>query len=397
MSSTKLPSNVVEIASEKQFKEQSAATDGLLVLYFWASWHPPCAQMAQVLNEVAKDTPSVRFMKVEAESLPEVTEQYPVKSVPTFIFARNGRVVDSLEGADAPQLVALTAKHARAASTTATATTTTATATTATATATATTASAPTPAAAAPAEETKEQLDLRLSKLVQASPVMLFMKGTPDAPKCKFSRELVELLKACNVLFGHFDILQDTAVREGLKVYSSWKTYPQLYIAGKLVGGLDVIKELQAEGSLVPMFPTAATQPATTTTTSAIATATATIATATAPAAAAAASSGSDTNQLNTRLKALIGSQRVMLFMKGTADAPQCGFSAKAVQLLRSVGFSFGTFDILSDADVRQGLKTYSNWNTYPQLYVDSKLIGGLDVMNEMHEAGEFAPLAKSA
>ena len=74
---------------------------------------------------------------------------------------------------------------------------------------------------------------------------------------------------------------------------------------------------------------------------------------------------------LEARLEALIKRAPVMLFMKGTADAPKCGFSNKMVDLLREAGAAFGTFDILTDEEVRQGLKAYSNWPTYPQLYVD--------------------------
>jgi len=79
--------------------------------------------------------------------------------------------------------------------------------------------------------------------------------------------------------------------------------------------------------------------------------------------------------------------------MKGTADNPQCGFSMKATALLNKVGFTYGTFDILMDSEVRAALKKYSNWPTYPQLYIDGELIGGLDVMVAMHEEGELAEL----
>ena len=80
-----------------------------------------------------------------------------------------------------------------------------------------------------------------------------------------------------------------------------------------------------------------------------------------------------------------------MLFMKGTPDEPRCGFSRQAVALLNEEKIQFDTFDILGDEEVRQGLKTFSNWPTYPQLYGDGKLIGGLDIMKELKEEGELA------
>jgi len=95
-----------------------------------------------------------------------------------------------------------------------------------------------------------------------------------------------------------------------------------------------------------------------------------------------AAASGKDA--LMKRCGELVASAKVMLFMKGSPDAPRCGFSRTAVELLRKEGIDFASFDILEDEAVRQGLKEFSNWPTYPQLYVDGKLVGGLDVMKEM-------------
>lgn len=94
---------------------------------------------------------------------------------------------------------------------------------------------------------------------------------------------------------------------------------------------------------------------------------------------------------LDERLDALIAQRRVMLFMKGTPDEPRCGFSAKVVQALRASGCTdFGSFDILSDEDVRQGLKKKSNWPTFPQLYCQGELVGGCDIILEMEQDGSL-------
>lgn len=79
---------------------------------------------------------------------------------------------------------------------------------------------------------------------------MLFMKGKPDEPKCGFSRKVVEILQQENVPFESFDILTDEEVRQGLKVYSNWSSYPQLYIKGELIGGSDIVLEMQKSGEL---------------------------------------------------------------------------------------------------------------------------------------------------
>ncbi|KAJ8960613.1 hypothetical protein NQ318_013905 [Aromia moschata] len=80
-----------------------------------------------------------------------------------------------------------------------------------------------------------------------------------------------------------------------------------------------------------------------------------------------------------------------MLFMKGNRTTPRCGFSRQIIEILNNTGAKYETFDILTDEEVRQGLKTYSDWPTYPQLYVNGELIGGLDIVKEMVTAGEFA------
>lgn len=81
----------------------------------------------------------------------------------------------------------------------------------------------------------------------------------------------------------------------------------------------------------------------------------------------------------------------VVLFMKGSAQFPQCGFSGRAIQLLKANGVTkLVTVDVLSDDDVRQGVKAYSKWPTVPQLYVNGEFVGGSDIMGEMHESGEL-------
>jgi monothiol glutaredoxin len=99
---------------------------------------------------------------------------------------------------------------------------------------------------------------------------------------------------------------------------------------------------------------------------------------------------------LKQRIEKTIANQRVMLFMKGNPAMPQCGFSATVVGILKQVGVPFGSFNILADAELREGLKQYSNWPTYPQLYFDGKLVGGCDIVREMHASGELESLLKA-
>jgi len=98
----------------------------------------------------------------------------------------------------------------------------------------------------------------------------------------------------------------------------------------------------------------------------------------------------SDTDK---RISEIVSANDVVLFMKGTPLFPQCGFSSKAVAILEHCGVGFDSIDVLQDMEVRQGIKTYSDWPTIPQLYVKGEFVGGSDIMMEMFEAGELKQL----
>jgi monothiol glutaredoxin len=95
----------------------------------------------------------------------------------------------------------------------------------------------------------------------------------------------------------------------------------------------------------------------------------------------------------HSRISDLVTANDVVLFMKGTPLFPQCGFSARAVAILDHCGVAFESVDVLQDMDVRQGIKSFSDWPTIPQLYVKGEFVGGSDIMTEMFEAGELQQL----
>tara|TARA_B110000014_G_scaffold79694_1_gene54711 strand:- start:284 stop:592 length:309 start_codon:yes stop_codon:yes gene_type:complete len=90
------------------------------------------------------------------------------------------------------------------------------------------------------------------------------------------------------------------------------------------------------------------------------------------------------------KISNLIEENKILLFMKGNPKFPQCGFSSLACQILDASGANYETVDVLQDPDVREGIKTYSNWPTIPQLYINKEFIGGADIMREMYESGEL-------
>ena len=327
---TSIPSTTVPPSKEKK-----------AVILFWAQWHEASCEgsaLDQALGVLSTTLPNVAFFKVEAEECVDLSEKYGVTVVPTVVLLNTGGVVaETVQGDDVAAVTTALQRLANMDSGSVPETTSMTT----------------------PQEE--ESLTDRLNRLIRTSEVMLFMKGTPTAPKCGFSRQAVELLDG--IQFASFDILTDEEVRQGLKKHSDWPTYPQLYVNGELVGGLDIMKELaQEEGGLREQLGITSDKPET----------------------------------LDDRLKALINRNKVMLFMKGLPSAPKCGFSRQMCELLNHYNVAYDSFNILEDEEVRQGLKKYSDWPTYPQLYINGDLVGGLDICKEMAESGDLQEMLES-
>ena len=213
--------SLVDARSAAEHDALLARPNALVVTHFWASWCEPCGAMDALMRELAAARPAVTFARVEAEACDALAERYDVSAVPFFTFHRGAEKIDALEGADARALAGRVRQHFGVGG-----------------------------AAAAAAPAAAEPLDARLKRLTTQTPVVLFMKGTRDEPRCGFSRKVVDAVRATGVPFGTFDILSDEDVRQGLKEYSNWPTYPQLYANGELVGGCDIVLEMASDGSL---------------------------------------------------------------------------------------------------------------------------------------------------
>ncbi|KAN0110210.1 monothiol glutaredoxin-like protein-3 [Hyaloscypha variabilis] len=250
-------STLTEIKSEEDWNKHSASLPSttLQIIYFKADWAAPCKQMTTVLQTLASSYPttdplSTSWICMDAEEVIDVSEGFNVTAVPFLVLRRGDQILETVSGSDATKVRTAIERHAKS-STTGTANgASTVTTTSATAGKNFSTyAPAPQDPATAPdvssgeVKEDKEALHKRLSSLVKAAPVMLFMKGTPSAPQCGFSRQLVALLRENSVKYGFFNILADDEVRQGLKEFADWPTFPQLWVEGELVGGLDIVKE----------------------------------------------------------------------------------------------------------------------------------------------------------
>lgn len=190
-------------------------------MLFSAEWAEQCTQILDVLTDLGKKpeyAAAIQFLNVPAEELSEVSMKHQIEAVPTVLFIRSGSAFDRIDGVDIASLSikcqSFVAKNTSGGG------------------------------------DSKLSLNDRLKALINRAKVMIFMKGDPSTPRCGFSKQLIAIMNETKVSYETFDILSDEEVRQGLKEYSDWPTYPQVYVNRELIGGLDIIKELVASNEL---------------------------------------------------------------------------------------------------------------------------------------------------
>lgn len=168
------------------------------------------------------------------------------------------------------------------------------------------------------------------------------------------SEELLSILSNAKIKHKSFDIKSDENIKKNLQNIS--ESFPQLYIKGEFVGNLDKVKKMN-KGELEARYE--------------------------------AAEKGLSTS-LVSRLIDLINRSKITVFMKGEKETPRCKFSKELREILKETNLDYNTFDILTDEDVRQGLKDFSEWPTYPQVYVNGEFIGGVDIIKQLKSTGQL-------
>ncbi|XP_055848827.1 glutaredoxin 3 [Episyrphus balteatus] len=207
--------SVIEIKTEEEYTKLIGSEKTSVVL-FSAPWAEQCKQVEDVLTEISNlGYTNLQFASLNAESFPEISMKHQIEAVPTIIFFTKGQAVNRVDGVNVASINQI-CKDLGSKS----------------------------------GAGSGASLEDRLKALINKSDVMIFMKGSRDAPKCGFSKQLIAIVNEIGIQYGTFDILTDEEVRQGLKTYSDWPTYPQLYVKGELIGGLDIIKELLASGEL---------------------------------------------------------------------------------------------------------------------------------------------------
>jgi Grx4 family monothiol glutaredoxin len=330
--------DVHQIATQKEFDEyinSSSNVNKLLLAHVELEQVPVCKTVNEALLAISRDgefNQQLTVCRLNADHFSDFAASQNVTAVPTVLFYYRAKVIDRVDGFNQGDLLKKIKLHINKIDTTSTT-----------------------------ADQSKTDTDVnvinKIKQLLQSSPVILFMKGTPADPQCGFSRQACHILDEHKIKYNTFDVLSDQNIREQLKKYSNWNTYPQLYVDGELIGGLDIMKQMIENGEFELKLNEQKTH--------------------------------EKEKDMKKYLESLINQAPLMLFIKGTPETPRCGFTKELLNLLDKADIKdYKTFDILENETVRQKLKEYSSWQTYPQIYVNGQFIGGLDILKQMNEEG---------
>jgi Grx4 family monothiol glutaredoxin len=200
-------------------------------------------------------------------------------------------------------------------------------------------------------EKEKQIVFDKITKILNSYPVVVFIKGTPHDPFCKFSRSFIEILKGTGIRYKSFDIFRDESLRNYLRLYSGWKTYPQMYINSKILGGVDILKDLVEKGEFLSRVPVECKK-----------------------------------EGCITFIENYLKENPLVVFGKGSGENIKCKSSAEAYEILKKNNFNYKVFDVLKDEMLREVLKEQYGYKYYPQVFVNGKFLGGIKFLREIEK-----------
>ncbi len=209
-------------------------------------------------------------------------------------------------------------------------------------------------------EKERDIMFEKIRKILESYPVITFIKGTPQDPFCKFSKEFQKIITELNIKYKSFNIFKDEKLRSYLRLYSGWKTYPQFYINAKVVGGLDVMKSLIEKGEFMNMVPIECKK-----------------------------------EGCVDMIEDFTKSNKVVVFAKGMPgkgdDKTKCKSCKEVFKTLKANNIEFKVFDVLKDKMAREVVKEINKSEFYPQVVVNGKYLGGVKFMKDVQEQGKWS------
>lgn len=198
----------------------------------------------------------------------------------------------------------------------------------------------------------KEIVFKKIKSLLESYPVVIFIKGSPHDPFCKFSKAFINTLKETKIKYKSFDIFKDDLLRCYLRLYSGWKTYPQIYINSKIVGGVDKLNELVAKGEFMNLVPFECKR-----------------------------------EGIVNAIHKLVESHKLIVMGKGNEETAKCKNTLKVYDILKKHGVKYELFDLLKDEMTKNVVKEIYDIGHFPAIFLNGKHIGGANKLQELHSA----------
>lgn len=287
-----------------------------IVIVFYADWYEHSTNLTESIKNLHEIEPilDVLLYKCDAVKVPELANRFKVSSVPCVVVTESLKQPLAIIGNETASAVWIQLEEAVR-------------------------------GYKNEFEVERERMYAKIKILLEQPGVLLFIKGTPQDPECKFTRQLLEIISGLGIRFRYYDIIADSDIRHWLRHYNSWPTYPQIYIDGKLLGGLDVLKQKIETNTLeLPAI--------------------------------------SRVSDPKERLTHILEEHKAVLFMDGTPNDDNLAESSKsALEILKNVGIKVSVFNLAVDANLREHLATLSS---IPAFYAGKKLVGGIEVLQEL-------------
>ncbi|KRX05878.1 Thioredoxin-like fold [Pseudocohnilembus persalinus] len=323
--------NIIALEENRDYNRMCMNNFGkIIVIIFHAAWHQHSNEYLenfQTLLEISElNGEKIMFAQCDADKVPQVSTNYNITNVPTVIVtdAQKGEL-KRFENENPAQILESLEEFI--------------------------------PEYQKKFEQKRVEMYKKIEKLITENPVLIFIKGTAQAPECKFTRQFLEIMKDLDCKFTYYDIIADNDMRHWLRHYNKWPTYPQLYISGELIGGLDKAKQRIEEGYIQEKIPQSAR-----------------------------------IHDPEQRLKKIVSENKVILFTKGIASDINLDQNQKdVIQLLKNEGIKFRCFDCSSDQLLLEHLQKQNG--EFPHLYSQQKYIGSKQKLSDLAKQSQLLPL----
>ncbi|TNV78818.1 hypothetical protein FGO68_gene1296 [Halteria grandinella] len=316
--------NVTSVQQLQDLREKNR--DKCVLFLFWAHWYRECEIMRRFFEELTQDHHFVKFAWADVDRDKEITKFFKVTAVPFIVMMHPDKqeiekVTETKRSSILEVVTAYEAFYSQQ------------------------------------FMKKRKQAFAEIEELLKSYPIIIFIRGSALSPECKQSEVLIDYFQKMEIKFRTVDILSNPQLKEWVKHFSGFPSFPQIFVNGKFVGSAEMVIDMIESDEFINIIPQECIK----------------------------------TNALE-RIKVAMAKSPVVLFMKGTPTKPYDGYQQEAIQLLDKERIRYAFFDVMKDPDVRELLKEYSKCQSYPQVFISGQFMGGgLTYMKELDSLGKLS------